>query len=182
MEMHVQPIGIIHTPFQDAQGTPIQPRAARGARGEIEIYPPFAEALKDIEGMERIWLLYWFHRAKETKLIVTPYMDTEPHGLFATRAPCRPNPIGMSSVKLLGVEGRILQVEDVDMLDGTPLIDIKPYHPPFDCFETSHNGWLDHSKAKDTANKEWIADNRFTDQEKLKSINRRNNAEGDNKQ
>jgi len=135
------PIGIIHTPHATAEGTPIQPRWAAGAEGYAEIDAALMPGLRDLEGIERIWLLYWFDRAKATSLDVVPFMDTRSHGIFATRAPCRPNPIGMSCVRLLGVEGNRLRLGDVDMLDGTPLLDIKPYLPSCDVFEVTGLGW-----------------------------------------
>lgn len=141
--MELDPIGVIHTPFTEPLGTPIQPAAAKGARGTVEVLEKYAEGLKDLDGFERVWLVYWFDRAAETRLLVRPYLVEEAHGLFATRAPCRPNPIGISSVKLVSVEGNVLHVEDVDMLDGTPLLDIKPYVSHFDVFDVERNGWLD---------------------------------------
>lgn len=146
--MQLRPIGVIHSPFQQATGTPIQSRAAEGVEGTVEIFPEFVAGLKDLEGFERIWLLYWFDRAafEQCSLIVSPYLDPHgSHGVFATRAPARPNPIGISPVRLLGVRGNSLRVCDVDMLDGTPLLDIKPYAPQFDCFEVLRSGWLEKS-------------------------------------
>ena len=141
--MEVKPIGIIRSPFTRSEGAPIQPSAAHGARGSVEVYEEYREGLLDIEGFDRIWLLYWFDRAKPFSLLVTPYLDTRPHGVFATRAPSRPNPIGLSTVRLIGVEGRVLTVEDFDILDGTPLLDIKPYVGRFDVFDAPRSGWLD---------------------------------------
>jgi len=153
--MNIQPIGIIHTPFMASDGTPIQPSVAKGAEGTVQVFDDYAKGLMDIEGFDRIWLLFWFDRSSEAKLTVIPYKDDRKHGLFATRAPCRPNPIGLSSVRLLGVEGTILHVAGVDMLDGTPLLDIKPYVPSFDVYDTVRCGWLD--TASDTTK----ADSRF---------------------
>ena len=141
--MEVKPIGVIHTPFKEARGTPIQPRMAQGAEGTVEVFPEYVDGLKDIGGFERIWLLYWFDRAPASRLVVTPFMDDVPRGLFSTRAPCRPNPIGISCVRLVEAKGGLLKVSDVDMLDGTPLVDIKPYTARFDHWEVSRNGWLD---------------------------------------
>lgn len=137
----LSPIGIIRTPHKQAQGTPIQPRWAEGIEGSAEIHPELAPGLKDLEGIERIWLIYWFDRAGPSQLEVVPYMDTQSHGVFATRAPTRPNPIGLSSVRLLAVEGNQLKLSGVDMLDGTPLLDIKPYLPSCDIFEVQGLGW-----------------------------------------
>lgn len=154
--MKLKPIGFIHTPFQQAAGTPIQPSMAEGVQGTVELWPQYAAGLKDLDGFDRIWLLYWFHRAAKPKLIVRPYMDENEHGVFATRAPSRPNPIGMSSVRLLAVEGNILRIADVDILDGTPLLDIKPYAPLFDHFPVTRSGWLE-TRQKPAA----LADRRF---------------------
>lgn len=162
--MTVEQVGVIHTPFREAAGTPIQPRAAKGAQGTVELFEPFAAGLRDLEGFDRVWLVYWFDRAAAVRLVVTPYLDDEPRGLFATRAPCRPNPIGLSPVRLLRVEGRVLHVEDVDMLDGTPLLDLKPYSPHFDCFPEARSGWLDAAwRTRDAARA--VADHRFTRKE-----------------
>ena len=120
--MELKAIGVIHSPFTEARGTPIQAAFADGAEGTVEVAEPFAEGLKDLDGFERIWLVYWFDRAREARLRVRPFMDDRERGLFATRAPCRPNPIGMSAVRLLRVEGRTLLVADIVVLDGTPLV------------------------------------------------------------
>jgi tRNA (adenine37-N6)-methyltransferase len=142
--MKLKVIGVIHSPFQHATGTPIQPRAAGGAKGTVQIFDEFAAGLKDLEGFGRIWLIYWFDRAQHRKcnLVVKPYLDDTPRGVFATRAPARPNPIGLSPVRLLDVRGNTLHVSDLDVLDGTPLLDIKPYFPQFDSFMNVKSGWL----------------------------------------
>jgi tRNA-Thr(GGU) m(6)t(6)A37 methyltransferase TsaA len=152
----IKPIGIIHSPFEKSEGTPIQSSMAEGALGYVELLSEFAEGLKDLEGFDRIWLIYWFDRARESKLTVTPYLDKDSHGVFSTRAPSRPNPIGISVVKLLKIEKNILRIADVDILDNTPLLDIKPYVPKFDHFDVKKCGWLDKS---DNDNKS--ADDRF---------------------
>jgi tRNA (adenine37-N6)-methyltransferase len=139
--MEATAIGIIHSPHRQATGTPIQSALAFGVQGSVELFPQYAAGLQDLDGFERIWLLYWFDRAAPTQLVVTPYLDTVPHGLFATRAPSRPNPIGLSSVRLLGIVGHTLHVEGLDMLDNTPLLDIKPYVPAFDAFQAGRIGW-----------------------------------------
>jgi len=141
--MEIRPIGTIHSSFREARGVPIQPVFARGADGTVEVLPEYEEALADLEGFERIWLLCWFDRASAFREKVTPYLDDTTRGLFATRAPARPNPIGLSCVRLLGIEANRLRVTEVDVLDGTPLLDIKPYVQQFDCFDVKHNGWLD---------------------------------------
>jgi tRNA-Thr(GGU) m(6)t(6)A37 methyltransferase TsaA len=141
--LDLRAVGIIHSPFTEALGTPIQPCFAGGAEGKVLVDEAYLGALDDIEGFERIWLLYWMDRVRTFKTRVVPYRDTREHGLFATRSPCRPNPIGMSVVRLLRREGRILHVADIDVLDGTPLIDLKPYVPDFDAHTQSKAGWLD---------------------------------------
>jgi len=141
--MKLKPIGVIRTPFKVPAGTPIQPVFAEGAGGRVEVFDKYAEGLKDLDGFDRIWLIYWFDRVSQVNLTVKPFLDTVERGLFATRAPCRPNPIGMSSVRLLKIEKNVLHVADVDILDGTPLIDIKPYSPGFDHYPAERSGWLD---------------------------------------
>ena len=153
--MTLTQIGIIHTPFTSAAGTPIQPSAAAGAIGTVEVFDAYAAGLLDLEGFDRIWLLYWFDRTSAPKLRVVPYKDDREHGLFATRAPCRPTPIGMSAVRLVSIEGTTIRIADADMLDGTPLVDIKPYVPSFDVYPVSRCGWID--RASDNT----IADDRF---------------------
>lgn len=153
-----RPIGIVHSPFKDVGGMPIQPAGAAGVRGTVEILPELAEGLRDLEGFSHVILVYHFHRVEEAKLVVTPFMDSEPRGVFATRAPKRPNPIGLSVVKLIGVEGNLLQIEHVDILDGTPLLDIKPYVPEFDAADRVRVGWLERAKGKVRREK---ADDRF---------------------
>jgi len=139
------PIGIIHTPFTDITGMPIQPSGARGIRGTVEIFSEYAEGLRDIEGFSHIFLMYAFHRCPSYQLTVTPFLDTTPRGVFATRAPRRPNAIGLSIVRLIEVKGTTLVVEDVDILDGTPLLDLKPYVPAFDSYPDASSGWLEHT-------------------------------------
>ena len=121
---------------------PIQPAGASGVKGTVEVFEEFAEGLKDIDGFSHIMLLYHFDRSSGYKLMVKPFLDENEHGLFATRAPRRPNPIGISVVKLNSIDGRVLHVENVDILDGTPLLDIKPYVPEFDNHPADKIGWL----------------------------------------
>ena len=142
-EIRYRPIGVIHSPFKEPKGTPIQPTAAKGAPGIVEVFPEYAEGLKDLEGFSHIILIYHFHLVRGYKLRVKPYMDNELRGIFATRAPSRPNPIGLSVVRLVKVKGNILHVEDIDIVDGTPLLDIKPYVPQFDVREVERIGWLE---------------------------------------
>lgn len=156
-KIQLQPIGVIHTPFRQPAGTPIQPSRAKGARGKVQLFPGFERGLKDLEGFERVWLLYWFHKPLDPSLLVTPFLDTQPRGIFATRSPARPCPIGFSAVRLLRVrECGILDVADIDVIDGTPLLDIKPYVPEFDCFPASKAGWFDESRSR-----RCLADGRF---------------------
>ncbi len=140
-----KPIGIIHSPFKEQEGTPIQPLAekARSARGEVEVFKEYEEGLKDIDGFSHIILIYHFSRARKGDLVVKPYMHNESHGVFATRAPSRPNPIGISIVKLIKVEKNILYIENLDVIDGTPLLDIKNYVPEFDIRHVEKIGWLE---------------------------------------
>jgi tRNA (adenine37-N6)-methyltransferase len=141
MKIELKPIGRIHSPHREAQGTPIQPRWAAGIAGVVEVFPEFTLGLRDLEGFDRVWLLYWFNRAQAAQLEIVPYLDTQKRGVFATRSPSRPNSIGLSCVRLLAVEGMCLHVADVDVLDGTPLLDIKPYVPDFDVFPAERIGW-----------------------------------------
>ncbi|MBO8182540.1 MAG: tRNA (N6-threonylcarbamoyladenosine(37)-N6)-methyltransferase TrmO [Archaeoglobus sp.] len=145
MEIVLRPIGIIRSPFKKPKGTPIQPPAAKGVRGTVEIFPEYGEGLRDLDGFSHIILLYYFHLSGKPSLLVKPFMDDEKHGVFATRAPSRPNPIGLSVVRLLSIEGNKLYVEDLDVVDGTPLLDIKPYVPEFDARKDVRRGWLEKS-------------------------------------
>jgi tRNA-Thr(GGU) m(6)t(6)A37 methyltransferase TsaA len=157
IELH--PIGIIHTPFTELKGMPIQPAGAAGVLGTVEVFEEFRPGLADLEGFSHIVLLYHFHRSSGFDLTVVPFMDTERRGVFATRAPRRPNAIGLSVVHLLGIENGVLRVENVDILDGTPLLDIKPYVPEFDSQTDVRTGWLA-SARKTVADRK--ADGRFT--------------------
>lgn len=141
--VHLEAIGRICTPFAEAAGTPIQPAFAEGAQGRVVVNSSLTPALDDIEGFERLWLVYFMDRVGPFRLKVIPYRDTVEHGVFATRSPCRPNAIGLSVVRLLSREGSVLHVADVDMLDGTPLLDIKPYVPMFDAHPSARAGWFD---------------------------------------
>ena len=141
-EIRFKPVGVIRSPFDKPEGMPIQAAEAAGVRGVVELDAAFAEGLADIEGFSHLILLYHFHRAHPAKLTVLPFLDQRPHGVFATRAPTRPNALGLSVVRLLGVSGVRLEVEGVDVLDGTPLLDIKPYVPAFDAYPAEKIGWL----------------------------------------
>jgi tRNA-Thr(GGU) m(6)t(6)A37 methyltransferase TsaA len=141
-------IGIIHSPFKEPTGTPIQPTAARNTEGTVELLEPFTAGLKDLQGFSHIILIYVFHLVRETSLEVIPFMDNEPHGIFSTRAPGRPNAIGISTVRLIRINGPVLHVRDLDMVDGTPLLDIKPYVPAFDHRDEIRIGWLQKNISK----------------------------------
>jgi tRNA-Thr(GGU) m(6)t(6)A37 methyltransferase TsaA len=147
-EIQFTPIGMIHSPFKEPKGTPIQSIAAKGIEGTVEIFQEFAGGLKDIDGFSHIMLICHFHLSKEPSLKVKPFLDDQKRGIFSTRAPNRPNPIGISIVQLINVEGNILRVKDLDIVDGTPLMDIKPYIPEFDIRETARIGWLEKNLGK----------------------------------
>ena len=140
MEFTIHPIGIIHTPFTKKVETPIQPSRSE-AIGHVEVYADYAEGLQDIEGFSHLILLYAFHFSSGYKLSVKPFLDDQQRGLFATRYPYRPNPIGLSVVQLLNRDESTLIVKGIDVLDGTPLIDIKPYVPDFDVRTAVRTGW-----------------------------------------
>lgn len=136
-----RPIGVIRSPYTDPATCPIQPRYARGIEGRIEIDPAFEEGLDDLDGFSHIVLLFCFHRAKPFRLRVMPFLDDVPRGVFSTRAPSRPNPIGMSVVRLLRRDGCVLHIADVDVLDETPLLDIKPHVERFGVDGPIRSGW-----------------------------------------
>jgi len=159
ISMKISPIGIIHSSLTQSEGAPIQPVFAKDSEGTVEVYEPYMLGLKDLEGFERIWLLYWFHKARATRLLVKPFLDNTQRGLFSTRAPARPNPIGLSPVRLLSVEAGTIRVAELDILDGTPLLDIKPYISKFDYYQVKRNGWIDNVQ-----DKQGIADERFCGQ------------------
>jgi tRNA (adenine37-N6)-methyltransferase len=151
------PIGVIHSPFKQQEGTPIQAALAGDAMGWIDVNPDYIPALQDLQEFERIWVLYHLDRTADFKPLVTPYLDTATHGLFATRSPARPNPIGMSVLRLLAIAETRIDVVGIDILDGTPLLDIKPYVPKFDAFTGARAGWFDRVTTRNTE-----ADSRFS--------------------
>jgi tRNA (adenine37-N6)-methyltransferase len=155
-EFRLRPIGRIRTPFPVPADTPIQPSRAGGALGTVEVFTEHAGGLKDLDGFERVWLIYWLDRAPAAQLLVVPFLDVCERGVFATRSPARPNAIGMSAVRLLRVMGNALEVADVDIVDGTPLLDIKPYVAEFDCYPVTRSGWFDRSPVRRS-----LADGRF---------------------
>jgi len=138
-----KPIGVIRSGHTNPEETPIQPVYAEGCQGQAEVFPEFAAGLYDLEGFSHIYLVYHMHKADRPRLTVKPFLQDVERGVFATRTPCRPNPIGLSIVKLLSREGNVLHLEGVDVLDGTPLLDIKPHTARFDCIEGTRNGWQD---------------------------------------
>jgi len=141
-EVTFKPIGIIHSEHKNNQTIPIQPVFACGCRGIAELLPEFEKGLKDIDGFSHLHLIYYMHKAGEPALIVKPYMGDQLRGVFATRSPKRPNPIGLSVVRLIGRDGGRLYLDNVDILDGTPLLDIKPFVARFDHRMNSRAGWL----------------------------------------
>lgn len=141
-EIRYKPIGVIYSPFKEPKGVPIQPAAAKGVKGKVVVFEEYTDGLKDIDGFSHIILIYHFHLSKGYSLTVKPFLDDEMHGVFATRAPRRPNPIGLSVVRLIKAERNTLHIEDVDIVDGTPLLDIKPYVPEFDARKTDRIGWI----------------------------------------
>jgi tRNA-Thr(GGU) m(6)t(6)A37 methyltransferase TsaA len=158
MKIEFLPIGIIHTPFMELEGMPIQPPGAVGVKGTVEVFENFQSGIKDLDGFSHIILLYHFHRSHGFRLRVVPFMDSEERGLFSTRAPKRPNPIGLSVVQLDKIKDGTLFIRNVDILDGTPLLDIKPYVPKFDAQEKVRTGWLGKA-GKTVSNRK--ADDRF---------------------
>ncbi len=146
--LECRPIGIIKTPFDSPKGTPIQPPGGKDIEGKIEVFPEFQKGLKDIEGFSHLILLYHCHKAKPFSLLVKPFLDDALHGVFATRAPSRPNSIGLSIVSLIRVEGCDLFIKDVDIVNNTPLLDIKPYVPKFDMRQNVKSGWLESGAEK----------------------------------
>ena len=159
MEIIYSPIGRIHSPFTSLSGMPIQPRGAADVEGHIEIYPQFRQGLRDLDGFSHIYVLSHLHAHSGYSLMVTPFLDTKARGLFATRAPKRPNPIGLSVLRLKEVTEEGLSVLGVDLLDGTPVLDIKPYVPEFDANEKCRKGWLEGRAERAGAHK---SDGRFS--------------------
>lgn len=142
-EIRYRPIGMIHSPFTEPVGTPIQAKADEGTEARIEIFPEFVAGLEGLDGFSHAILIYHFHRSREARLRQRPFLDDRERGVFAIRSPSRPNPIGFSVVTIVGIEGNFITVRGIDMLDGTPLLDIKPYVPEFDAVEAEKRGWLE---------------------------------------
>lgn len=156
MKVQYEPIGIVHSSFVEPKGTPIQPSRSNKASGTVEVFDAFAEGLCDLDGFSHIILLCHLHMTGAYRLKVVPFLDTQLRGLFATRAPSRPNPIGLSTVELVGVEGNTLAIKGHDLIDGTPVLDIKPYVGEFDNNTRVRTGWLEQAR-KNTS----LADDRF---------------------
>lgn len=145
-----KPIGVIHSQHRIAAETPIQPLFAQDCSGQVEVFPEYEAGLKDIDGFSHLILLYHFDQAEECSLVVKPFLDDQMRGIFATRHPRRPNGIGLSIVSLVKREGRILQVQNIDILDNTPLLDIKPYVARFDALQDTSSGWMEAIRQEDT--------------------------------
>ena len=153
-----QPIGVVHSPFSRPEGTPVQPRRSSGASGSIELLPEYTEGLSDLDGFSHLVLLFHLHLSEGFALTVKPHLDDQRRGLFATRAPRRPNPIGLSVLAIDRIDGNIIQVSNLDIIDGTPVLDIKPYVPPFGEAEDVRFGWLEGRSSRADNTK---ADKRF---------------------
>ncbi len=142
MEKKIKPIGIIHSPFREKKECPIQPIYSGDASGTVEVFHEYAQGLQDVETFSHIYLLYLFDRAGKIELVRPTFLDDRLHGIFASRHPCRPNGIGISIVNLIARVDNVLTVKGIDVLDNTPLIDIKPYVPKFDIFSQASDGWV----------------------------------------
>jgi tRNA-Thr(GGU) m(6)t(6)A37 methyltransferase TsaA len=161
--VRLQAIGVVRSPYKQPSGAPIQGAFAPEGEGTVEVYEEFAAGLADLEGFSHIWLIYLFHLSQGYKLRVVPFMDDVERGLFATRAPRRPNPIGLSLVRLLRVEGPVLHLAEIDVVDGTPVLDIKPYSPQIDSRSGVRCGWLERID-EETRRRRARADRRFCGQ------------------
>jgi tRNA-Thr(GGU) m(6)t(6)A37 methyltransferase TsaA len=146
--MTLEPIGTIHTPYTNLEQMPIQPKGAAETIGTLVIHEAYKEGLKDLDGFSHMYILYHFHKAMRSELLVTPFMDTEIRGVFATRSPLRPSHIGMSVSQIICVEDNIVTLKGIDVLDGTPLLDIKPYIPQFDTVSNVKTGWMNKNEAE----------------------------------
>ena len=148
MEIKFKPVGVVHSPYKTVENMPIQPSAGMDTEAEIEIFPEYAEGLSDIEGFSHLYIIFHLNMVKKHKLKVIPFLDNVERGIFATRSPARPNPIGLSVVELTGVEGNILHIRGVDMLDGSPVLDIKPFVPDFEKHDNIRTGWFEGKSCK----------------------------------
>lgn len=157
--IYLQSIGVVHSPFHELENMPIQPTGKHAREGWVELFPEFQEGLKDLEDFSHLILIYYFHRAAAVKLTVTPFLDRREHGIFATRAPLRPNPIGLSVVPVDRIEGSAIYLRQLDVLDGTPLLDLKPFVPAFDVPSCPvRTGWLAETAERAVAT---LSDERF---------------------
>lgn len=156
--MIIEPIGMIYTPFKELENMPIQPKGASNTIGKLIIDQKYADGLKDLDGFSHIYLIYHFHKANRTELVTTPFMDSVPRGIFSTRSPLRPSHIGISITKIISIQDNIVTIEGIDILNETPLIDIKPYIPEFESVVDVKTGWMNKN---DTDVKLKLSDNRF---------------------
>lgn len=156
--MTLEPIGTIHTPYTDLEQMPIQPKGAADTIGTLVIHEAYEEGLQDLDGFSHVYILYHFHKATRSELLVTPFMDIEVRGVFSTRSPLRPSHIGMSVTQIISVKDNIVTLKGIDVLDGTPLLDIKPYIPQFDAVSNVKTGWMNKNETE-VANT--TSDNRF---------------------
>ncbi|MEA3560422.1 MAG: tRNA (N6-threonylcarbamoyladenosine(37)-N6)-methyltransferase TrmO [Candidatus Omnitrophota bacterium] len=138
-----QSIGVIHSPHKEISKIPIQPVFCKDIEGTVILNSEYAEGLKDLQGFSHIYLFYYFHQSRRICLHLKTYLSNQKHGIFATRAPHRPNKLGMSLVRLVKIKDNILHIKDIDILDGTPLLDIKPYIQRFDSKKNTRSGWQD---------------------------------------
>jgi tRNA-Thr(GGU) m(6)t(6)A37 methyltransferase TsaA len=159
MQITYRPIGYFHTPHKETTGMPIQPSGAKGIKGTIKVLPEFREGIRDIEGFSHLIILYHLHEIRGQDLTVIPFLDKNPHGIFATRSPKRPNPLGLSVMSLCGVSEEGIILNNVDVLDGTPVIDIKPYVPDFDVWPADRVGWFEGKSCNATTRR---SDDRFS--------------------
>ena len=159
MKIEFTPIGIIHTPFKTVENIPIQPAAGAGFEGWIEIFNEYKEGLSDLDGFSHIYLIFYLHKSISYKLKVIPFLDTVERGIFSTRSPARPNPVGLSIVEIISIKENIIRIKGIDILDGTPLVDIKPYVPDFEITTNIKKGWFE-GKEKMVSGK--LSDGRFT--------------------
>jgi tRNA-Thr(GGU) m(6)t(6)A37 methyltransferase TsaA len=148
MQITYKPIGVVHSPFRTLEEMPIQPTSEASQPGVVEVFPEYQAGLADVAGFSHVYLIYHLHQVEHTKLTVTPFLDTQPRGLFATRAPSRPNPIGLSLVQVECVEDNLLHITALDMLDQTPLLDIKPYIPEFEPQQNVRIGWVEQARGQ----------------------------------
>jgi tRNA-Thr(GGU) m(6)t(6)A37 methyltransferase TsaA len=156
--MHIEPIGTIQTPYTSLEQMPIQPKGAKDVTAFLNIKREYTQGLKDLEGFSHIYLIYHFHQTKHSSLEVIPFMDTVNRGVFSTRSPLRPSHIGMSITELVSINDNIVTIRGIDVLDGTPLLDIKPYIPQFDSVNDVRTGWMN---KKESEVQETRSDDRF---------------------